>query len=92
MALYTYHAMSEYEWEPRRVPRTPTPNEHTAAGRRAGSVGEYRVLEHPRESLHWVLGGDPERAGSTPKTISLRAKKLPSFVQRQLDEADRTDP
>jgi len=47
--------MTEYEWEPRRVPRL-APNPFFANHRiRVRDVSAFVSLEHPRESIAWVL-------------------------------------
>jgi hypothetical protein len=47
--------MTEYEWEPRRVPR-PTKTEFLANYHpHVREVAEFAALEHPREHVGWLL-------------------------------------
>ena len=48
--------MTEYEWETRRVAR-PTRPEFIASHhhRSTREVAEFAALEHPRESVGWIL-------------------------------------
>lgn len=51
--------MSEYDWETGRAPR-PTSAEFLATLRpHHRAIAEYAALEHPRESLAWVLKRRP---------------------------------
>lgn len=47
--------MSEYEWETRRVPRPARAPLPWGYRPRASEVAEFLSLEHPGESVAWVL-------------------------------------
>jgi len=52
-------AMTEYEWEVRRVPRARTPGTIAVREPRPSALRTYVDLEFPRESLTWLLGSRP---------------------------------
>ncbi len=74
--------MSDYEWDP---PRLPRPNDHRPVGavrHRSSPVAVYASLEHPRESLAWVTGSvDPPRprraSFGTTRTLGRGRRKAP---------------
>lgn len=47
--------MTDYEWEPGRLPRTPTPKSLGGSRYRRGPIADYLALEFPRESVAWVM-------------------------------------
>ena len=47
--------MTEYEWEPRRVPRTTRSEFLATYHPHLRDVTEFARLEHPRESVGWIL-------------------------------------
>jgi len=47
--------MSDYEWEPRRVPRPPKAELLANYRPHYRAVAEFAALEHPRESVGWIL-------------------------------------
>jgi len=59
--------MSGYEWEARRVPRTPRPEPWNAFRPRAREVAEFLALEHPHENVAWVLKQHAQKAPETAK-------------------------
>lgn len=52
-------AMTEYEWETEHVPRTPKADLLAFHHPRHRAVAEFASLEHPRESLGWILKQRP---------------------------------
>jgi len=47
--------MTDYEWEPRRVPRPARTDYLANYHPRHRAVAEFVALEHPREHVGWVL-------------------------------------
>ena len=82
--------MSEYEWETRRVPRTTRPEMWGANRPRAREVAEFLALEHPRESVAWVLRQHSESKPKAVLPLSSPAPKprIPSSVP-PLDVSER---
>ena len=64
--------MTEYEWEPRRVPRPISPQFLADHHRRAREVAEFVALEHPREHVGWILR---QHAQSKARWLSLRPSR-----------------
>ena len=61
LSIYSDHdvnifEMSEEEWEPVRVPRTPVRPPHGASRKDRDGIERYAALEFPRESVAWLLG------------------------------------
>ena len=48
-------AMSEFEWESLRVPRRSKPEFLGMYHPRPREIEEYVALEHPRETVGWLL-------------------------------------
>jgi hypothetical protein len=64
--------MTEYEWEPRRVPRPNSPQFLADHHRRAREVAEFLALEHPREHVGWILR---QHAQSRTRPAGVRWKR-----------------
>lgn len=58
--------MSEYEWETRRVPRSPGPSVHGLSRPLPKAVAAYIALEFPWETAAWVLRSDGQGTDSIP--------------------------
>jgi len=67
--------MTEYEWEPRRVPRPVRPEIHGSYQRRAHEIAQFVALEHPRESVAWVMKANPSPKFRLPSLKRSRASK-----------------
>ena len=48
-------SMTEYEWDPPRVPRARLTRSPDSLRPVTGPVAEYVALEFPRESVTWLL-------------------------------------
>ena len=76
--------MSDYEWEPRRVPRPPKAELLANYRPHYRAVAEFAALEHPRESVGWILrlhARSKSRSPTDPPTgasVSNRRLKTPS--------------
>ena len=78
--------MSEYEWEPRRVPRPSRAEIHGSYQRRTHEIAQFVALEHPRESVAWVLrAGSPAKRRLPWVKRSRTAKPIPDTRVTPLD-------
>ena len=75
--------MSDYEWEERRTPRTNRPGILGLYRPRAREIAEFVALEHPRESVGWVLRQHAQAAPE--RSRERRAKPEPRSGVTPLD-------
>jgi len=65
--------MTDYEWEPRRVPRPPKTELLANYRPHYRAVAEFAALEHPRESVGWILKQHARSTSSAPASRPKRA-------------------
>lgn len=81
-------AMTEYEWEVGRVPRSPKRGLLWDIRRRSRSITEYGSLEYPQESEAWVLHA--HRGEETPVTVPKRIEDGPKVPPGRIKRSNQS--
>jgi hypothetical protein len=77
--------MSEYEWEQSRVPRRSKPEFLGMYHPRPHEVEQYAALEHPRESVAWLLR---PRVSTGPTGVASNDEEARARVTRRPARAE----